>query len=513
MAGERLRMSKIREILRLRWVLQRSVRETAASVSASAGVVSGTTQRAAAAGLRWETAQGLSDRQLAAALYPASTTATKDRPRPDPLWMYKELRRPGVTLELLHMEYLEQHPHGFRYTAFCEVYRRWRRKRGLTMRQEHKAGERFFQDYSGKRPSIVDAVTGEKTPVELFVAVLGASNYTYAEVTASQRLPDWIGANIRALEYIGGTPRLLVPDQLKSAVSESSKHEPSIQRTMAAMASHYGCAVVPARPGKARDKAKVEVAVQVAQRWILARLRDETHFTLESLNARIRELLEDLNARPMKRFGGLSRRELFDRVERAELGPLPSERYESSVWSTARVGSDYHVKVDRHFYSVPHRLTRELVEARVTTAVVELLFLGERVASHVRSAEVGGHTTDLAHMPAHHREWSVKDPEPLLEWARSVGDSTALMMGRILESNFHRDQTYRSARGLRSLAETYPHERIEEACRRVVLTGARSYKHIERILKLKLDRIPSSDADEGQPILHDQVRGPDYYLH
>lgn len=421
-----------------------------------------------------------------------------------------------MTLELLHLEYLEEHPDGYRYTSYCEVYRRWLKRRGLTMRQLHKAGDKLFEDYSGKRPCIIDRQSGARIEVELFVAVLGASNYTYAEATATQRLADWIGANVNALEYIGGVPNALVPDQLKSAVTEPCQYEPSIQRTMAAMARHYDTAVVPARPGKSRDKAKVEAGVLVAQRWILARLRNETHFSLESLNARIRELLEELNSRPMRRYGNLSRRDLFERVERAALKPLPETRYVCSVWRKTSVGSDYHGKVEGHFYSAPYALAYEVLEARLTSTTVELFYLGRRVASHVRSDEVGGHTTNLAHMPPHHREWALKDPAPLLAWARSVGNNTELLMTRVLESNFHRDQVYRSGRGLKSLEETYPNERIEEACRRVVVTGARSYKHVERMLKLGLDLVPhpdDPDDESARPIEHDQVRGPDYYLH
>lgn len=517
MAGERLSMSKSREILRLRWVLRHSVRAVAKSVGVSTGAVSQAVSRASLAGLTWTDVEEMDDGTLEEALYavPAQAAAKPERPRPDPVYMHQELRRPGVTLELLHLEYLEEHPDGYRYTAFCGVYRKWLKKRGLTMRQLHKAGDKAFEDFSGKKPHIVDRATGARIEVELFVAVLGASSYTYAEAAPSQRLADWIGANIRALEFFEGAPNALVPDQLKSAVIEPCASEPTIQRTMAAMAEHYGTAVVPARPGKARDKAKVEV-VQVVQRWILARLRNEKHFSLESLNARIRELLEDLNTRPMKRYGGLSRRDLYERVERAALRPLPETRYVAAVWSKASVGSDYHARVEGHFYSVPHALAHEVVEARRTATTVELFYLGRRVASHVRSDEVGGATTNPSHMPAHHREWAQQDPAPLLTWAVAVGTHTELLMKRILASNFHRDQVYRSGRALKALGDGYEAERIEEACRRVVAAGGRSYKHVERILKLGFDLAPAPDDEaheDARPIDHDQVRGPDYYLH
>lgn len=515
MAGERLPMSKTREILRVRWVLRHSVRACANSVGVSTGVVSQTTQRAAQAGLSWEDVEEMDDLALEEAIYSSPPSEERaERPKPDPVHLHQELRRPGVTLELLHLEYLEEHPDGYRYTAFCEVYRQWLKRRGLTMRQLHKAGDKMFEDFSGKKPCIIDRGTGARIEVELFVAVLGASSYTYVEATATQRLADWIAANVNALEFFEGSPNALVPDQLRSAVSEPCPHEPTIQRTMAAMAEHYGTAVVPARPGKARDKAKVEVGVQVAQRWVLARLRNETHFSLESLNARIRELLVELNERPMKRYGGLSRRDLYERTERAVLRPLPESRYVSALWRRARVGSDYHAKVEGHFYSVPHALAHEEVEARLTASTVELFYLSRRVASHVRSDEIGGVTTNPAHMPAHHLEWAKKDPAPLLAWATGIGPHTELMMRRVLTSNFHRDQVYRSGRGLKGLSETYPPERIEEACRRAVMSGARSYKHVERMLKHNLDLVPhpDEDDDDARPIAHDQVRGPDYYL-
>jgi transposase len=309
MATERLQMRKIREILRLRRQQGLSVREAARALGISAGVVSKTSARAEKAGVTWTVADDLSDAELEGRLYGRPAGAADDRPRPDPVYMHAELRRPGVTLELLHLEYLEQYPTGLRYTAFCDVYRKWFSKASLVMRQEHKAGEKCFVDFSGVRPFYIDSTTGEQVFVELFVAVLGASNLTYAEVTSGQSVEDFVAAHVRALEYFGGVPSMLVPDQLKAAVTLSCRYEPGIQRTYAELARHYGTAVVPARPYKARDKAKVEVGVQIAQRWILARLRNETFFSLETLNVRVRELLEDLNARPMKKLGGISRRE------------------------------------------------------------------------------------------------------------------------------------------------------------------------------------------------------------
>jgi transposase len=327
MATERLLMRHIREILRLKGTLRRSHRETARSLGISAGAVASVVTRAKAIGLTWDKASALSDDALERTLYGPKLALTVVRPGPDLVWMHTELRRPGVTLELLHLEYLAGYPDGYRYSAFCGHYRRWLAQQRASMRQVHTAGEKTFVDYAGQRPSLVDPATGEVAAVELFVAVLGASNYTYAEATLTQRSVDFIQSHTRTVEYFGGVSAVVVPDQLRTGVTDPCRYEPTIQRTYADWARHYGTAIVPARPAKPRDKAKVEVAVQVAERWILARLRNETFFTLAALNARIAELLTDLNERPMKGYGGASRRALYERFDRPALQPLPRDRY------------------------------------------------------------------------------------------------------------------------------------------------------------------------------------------
>ena len=308
MATERLLMRHIREILRLKWTLRRSHRETARSLGISAGAVASVVTRAKAMALTWDVVGALSDDVLERTLYGPKLALSVARPGPDLVWMHTELRRPGVTLELLHLEYLAAHPDGYRYSAFCGHYRRWLARQRTSMRQVHTAGEKMFVDYAGHRPSVVDPATGAIVPVELFVAVLGASNYTYAEATLTQRSVDFIQSHTRTVEYLGGVSAVVVPDQLRTGVTDPCRYEPTIQRTYADWARHYGTAIVPARPAKPRDKAKAEVAVQVAERWILARLRNETFFTLAALNARIADLLTDLNDRPMKGYGGASRR-------------------------------------------------------------------------------------------------------------------------------------------------------------------------------------------------------------
>jgi transposase len=507
-------MRKTREILRLRWSLGRKVREAAISLGVSAGAVSATTKRAKAAGLGWPEVERLDDQELERRLYGEPAPRKESRPEPDPRWIHRELRRKGVTLELLHLEYLQEHPGGYRYTAFCDRYRRWLKRRGLTMRQNHKAGEKAFVDYSGKRPCIVDRSTGEMKPVELFVEVLGASNYTYAEATMTQQSPDWIASNERALRYFGGSPLVLVPDQLRSAIREPDRYEPKAQRTYQEFARHYGTSVVPARPGKPRDKAKAEVAVQVVQRWILARIRNELFFTLEELNQRIAELLEELNAKPMKGFGGMSRRQLFELLDRPVLTPLPPTRFEYSVWKHVKVNLDYHVEFERHYYSVPYALVREKVEVRATVRTVEVFHVGRRVASHARSYEPYKHSTDREHMPPNHRAWLESDPGDIQQWAKTVGPYTEAMVNRLLQSNPYPQQCWRSARGLKRVGQKYGAERTEVACQRALKFGARSYKPVERMLKYGFDQrpLPEEEASEADVIEHDNVRGPDYYL-
>lgn len=513
MAQRRLPMRKIREILRLVWLLGFSLRRTAESLGLSPSTVSKTVSRAELAQLDWEKTQQLDDEALEIKVYGPKVKAGTQRPEPDPVWIHTQLKRKGVTLELLHLEYLEADPDGYRYTAFCDRYRAWKKKQKLAMRQTYKAGEKLFVDYSGDGPEIVDAVTGEVIGVELFVAALGASNYTYADATRTQQGPDWIASHVRAFEYYGGVTELVVSDQLGAGVAKPCRYEPVVQRTYDELATHYGTALLPARPRKPKDKAKVESAVLQAQRWILARLRNQTFFSLADLNARIRELLDELNARPMKTYGGASRRDLFERFDRGALKPLAAHRFTYGEWKNAKVNIDYHVELDKHYYSVPYGLRGDPVELRYTTATVEILHKGKRVASHRRSYEQGRHTTVAEHMPKAHRahlEWS---PSRLIGWGEKIGPETGKLVRDILESRPHPEQGYRSCLGLLRLAKRYDDDRLEAACGRARRRGARSYRHVASILKHNLDKLPpeSASSQPRPPIVHDNLRGPDYY--
>ena len=502
-------MRNSREIFRQKWLLGRSHRAIGTSVGVSVGAVSLALQRAASAELTWDVVQSLDEAELERRLYPAEAAAAT-RPEPDCAWIHRERHRPAVTLELLHHEYLQRHPDGLRYTSFCDRYREWLGRRGLVMRQVHVAGEKGFVDYSGKKPHIIDAATGEVIEVELFVAVLGASNYTYAEASETQRGPDWIASHVRMLEYFGGVPAALVPDQLKSGVTRACRYEPATQRTYEELAQHYGTTVLPARPSHPRDKAKVEVAVQIAQRWLLARIRDEVFHSVGALNARLRELLVDLNGREMRRYGK-SRRALYEEIERPALRALPATRFEYTEWCRAKVNIDYHVAVEQHLYSVPYQLVHQEVEARLTGDTVEILHGRTRVAAHRRSYVRGGFTTLPEHMPSAHRAHAEWTPSRILDWAAKVGAATHDLCKAILAERPHPEQGFRSCLGILRLGKRYGEARLEAACNRALRVRARSYRHVESILKHGLDRVALGDETTTLGLTHENVRGRDYY--
>lgn len=513
MATKRLSMRNVKEILRQKWVLKRSHREIACSVGVGAGSVGDTVGRAKKVQLgTWELVEPLLEGELEQRLHGPKTRHRAGRPAPDPAALDVELRRKGVTLQLLHLEYLEQHPDGYRYTQFCQVYNDWKKRQGPTMRQVHRAGEKLFVDYSGTKPSIVDPDTGEVKEVELFVATLGASSYTFAEATLTQSSRDWIRSHEHAFAYFGGVTEVTVPDQLKSGVTTACRYEPGVQRTYAELLCHYGSVPLPARQRKPRDKAKVEVAVQVAQRWILARLRNQVFFSLAELNHRIRELLADLNNRKMRAYGA-SRLELFERLDKPALKPLPDSHFVYGEWHFKKPGIDYHVDAEGHFYSVPYVLAGEVLDVRVCASTVEVWLRGRRVASHRRDDRKGRHTTDPAHMPAAHRKHAEWSPSRLIRWATKIGPETAALVALIMRDRPHPEQGYRSCLGIMRLEKKYGSERLEAACERAVAVGARSYRHVAAILEHGIDRLPKENTTphNSNNISHENIRGPAYY--
>jgi transposase len=513
MATERLSMRQAKEILRQKWLLERTHREIARSVGVGASTVSDLAKRARNAGIDcWDAVEPLGEDEVEQRLYGLALMRKSTRPGPDPAELDIELRRKGVTLQLLHLEYLDRHPDGYRYTQFCQIYRDWQKRQGPTMRQVHRAGEKLFVDYSGAKPSIVDPHTGEVRDVELFVAVLGASSYTYAEATLTQSSRDWIRSHENAFAFFGGATELVVPDQLKSGVTKPCRYEPGVQRTYEELLCHYGAIPLPARQRKPRDKAKAEVGVQVAQRWILARLRNQLFYSLAELNARIKELLRELNGRAMRAYGA-SRRQLFERLDQPVLAPLPASRFVYGEWHFKKPGIDYHVDVEGHYYSAPHTLSDETFDVRVSASTVELWLRGKRIASHVRSHRKGRHSTNPAHMPASHRAHAEWSPSRLIRWATKVGPETATLVALILRDRPHPEQGYRSCLGIMRLGKQYGKERLEAASMRAVAVGARSYKHVAAILKNGIDRLPmpGPNPDNTNHVSHGNIRGPAYY--
>lgn len=504
-------MRKIKEVLRLR-ARGLSDRAIAGSLGIPRTTVRRYRQRADEAGVSWPLPEGLTESALEALLFPPSPPVGRHaRPGPDWPHVHKELRRRGVTLQLLWLEYKAEHPTGYQYSRFCDLFREWKGALDPVLRQEHRAGEKVFVDYAGQTVPVVDRETGEVREAQVFVGVLGASNFTFAEATWSQSLPDWIGSHVRMFEYFGGVPELVVPDNLASGVTRACRYEPDVNPTYHELATHYGTAVLPTRPAAPRDKAKVETGVQLAERWILAPLRNHTFFGLAELNREIRRLLEELNDRPFQKLDG-SRRILFESLERPALKPLPTQRYEYAEWRKARVNIDYHIAVDNHFYSVPHRLVRKEVEVRLAASTLEVLYDGQRVAAHVRSHRKGGFTTDPSHRPKAHREHLEWPPSRLVRWGEKTGPHTASVITRILEEKPHPEQGYRPCLGILRLGDRYSPERLEAACRRALKIGGVTYRSIKSILEHGLDRLPlEKQATLELPQKHENVRGSKYY--
>ena len=511
MTQERLTMRKIREVLRLKWECGLKNRAIARSCSISHSTVSEYLQRAKAAGLSWPLPADLDEDALFRLLFPtASHPSSKIIPCPDWSLIHTELRRKSVTLRLLWVEYREAHADGYEYSQFCELYRRWAKRLKPSMRLSHKGGEKLFVDYAGQTVPVVDPHTGEVRQAQIFVAVLGASSYTYAEAHWSQDLVNWTGAHVRAFAFIGGVPEIVVPDNLKAGVKHPCRYEPDLNPTYQDLAQHYGTAVIPARPRKAKDKAKVEVGVQVVERWILARLRNRTFFSLADLNQAIRELLDELNTRLMKHLGR-SRRELFEALDRPALKPLPEQPYEFAIWKEARVNIDYHVEFEHHYYSVPHTLIHEEVYVRATEGTIEIFFNNQRIASHRRSNALGRHTTLSEHMPPAHQKYQEWSPDRFTRWAQTIGPHTTQLVQALLTSRKHPQQAYRSCLGLLRLASRYGEERLEAACCRALPAGIHSYKGVKNILDAKLDQVEPEEPAPVVPPSHENIRGQTYY--
>ncbi len=511
MSGKRAPMRKIKEVLRLCNIGGLSERKIALATNQKKTTVRDYMIRASAAGVVWNDIISMEDSEIERLLFPPSTPENRFRPVPDWGEIHKELRRKGVTLQLLWEEYLQTNPSGYGYSHFCELYQRVEPGFDLSIRQIHKAGEKLFVDYSGLTIEIVDSKTGECLNAQIFVAVWGASNYTFAEATWSQKLADWTGSHVRAFEYFGGCPEILVPDNLRSGVTKAGFYDPQINPTYQSLASHYGMAVIPTRPARPKDKAKVEVGVQVVQRWILACLRHRTFFSLAEANDAISEYLERLNTRPFRKLQG-TRRSLFEKLDKPVMLPLPTTPYEFNEWKRGKVGFDYHIEWDDHYYSVPYQLAKRNVDTRITATTVEIFHDGKRVAVHPRSRLKFQPTTTPEHMPAVHRNWMAWTPQRIINWAAKAGKNVAAYVDRLMGVRQHPEQGFRSALGIIRMGKKVGDSRLDAACHRALLIGGETYRCVARILEHGLDRLPSPEKSPTIPaIQHENLRGPGYY--
>jgi transposase len=510
-------MRKLKEVLRLH-SLGMSQHQIARSCAISQSTVHDYVSAAQAAGVKWPLPEDWGDPQIIRALFPQRAAPEVWRKHPEPDWggIHKELQtHKNLTLQLIWQEGRERNPEGYGYSRFCELYGLWLKKLDLVLRQTHRAGEKTFVDYAGATIPIHDPATGEIHPAAVFVAVLGASSYTFAEATPGQDLRSWIGSHVRAFRFFEGVTEIVVPDNLKSAVTHPSYYEPDLNPTYRDLGEHYGVAIIPARPYRPRDKAKAEVGVQVVQRWIVAALRKHKFFTLDEANQAIAELLRKLNQRPFRKREG-SRASLFAQLDRPALRPLPATGFEFGKWKTTRVDLNYHVEVERHSYSVPHALANREVEVRTTADTVEVFCGGVRVASHVLSAESGKATTLTEHMPKSHQKYVGRTPSGLVEEAQQIGPCTGQLVEATLAAKRHPEQGYRSCLGIVRLAKMYPAERMEAAAQRALQARAYSSRSMESILRHQLDRLPvpvdPAGPSAANPVVdHDNIRGAGYF--
>lgn len=507
-------MRKIKEILRLHFEQKLGQRQIARSVNTSQSTVHEYLARMKAAGLRWPLDEEWDEERLERTLFPPGQAPSKlpARVQPDFSHIRQQLaQHRDLTLELLWEEFRQQHPDGYSYSRFCKLYRHWKKRQDVVMRQDHRPGEKLFLDWAGATIAIHQP-DGTTRQAPLFVSALGASSYTYAEAVSDQQMGNWLKVQIHALEFYGGCPQLLIPDNTKTGVTRACIYEPDLNPTYQEFASHYRVAVMPTRPRKPRDKAKVESAVQVVQRWIVMRLRHQRFFSVAAANEAIGELLTYLNNRPFRKRRDESRASLFAKLDRPALQPLPAERYDLSHWAQARVNIDYHVAFDGNWYSVPYTLTGEAVEVRSTPLTVEIFHRGKRVASHLRGRDRNKSVTQHEHRPRSHQAHLEWPPSRMVQWAGQVGSHTAQLVERMLNDKPHPEMGYRACLGIIRLAAKYSPARMENAAERAVLTGAVSYKSVKSILQNGLDSqnsvLPPPPRISPE---HENLRGPEYF--
>jgi len=507
----RVTMRKAKEILRLNYNHGLSKRAIAGACNISPTTASEYLDRASGANLDSEKLSTMDDESLGKILYPEKIEKEVSKQMPGMNYLHKELKKKAVTLQLLWEEYKGENPDGYERSQFYYLYKDWKKKLNPVMRINHKAGERLFVDFSGDKPHYVDPGTGEVIYAELFIGVLGASSYTFATAVRSQKKEDWIRCNITALEYFGGCPEIIVPDNLKSGVKNACYYDPEINPVFTEMADHYSVAVLPARPYKPKDKAKVESGVLNAQRRILAAIRNLTFFSLSELNARIKEELQKLNTRPMS-VVGKSRHELFNEIDKPALRPLPSSRFQIFTFKYATVNIDYHIEVEKSYYSAPYKLLHQKVEAKYNEHTVEVYHKGQRVASHLRTLSKGKFVTDDTHRPPEHIKYLEWTPERIRHWGQTIGTNTEHLMEKIMSSGRHVEHGYRACLGILRLSKKYSPQRLEKACARALYIGGISYRSVKSILKNHLDEQEiTSEKISSKSIMHENIRGGEYY--
>jgi len=518
MTQERVSMRKTKEVLRLYYDLKLSKRKVARSCNIAPSTVREYLRKAEQAGVGWPLPDGMDDDALDARLFPEEAAPAAAHSLPDMEYIHQELPRKGVTRQLLWLEYKEKQPDGYEYSQFCELFRQWSKRLDVTLRQEHKAGEKLFVDFAGKGIDVIDPTTGEAMEAQIFVAVLGASNYTYVLAVPAQSLFWWITCHTKAFEHYNGLPEIVVPDNLKSGVSKACRYDPDLNPTYHRMGQHYNVAIMPARARKPKDKAKVEAGVLLVTRWITAALRNHTFFSMAALNEKIAELLITLNTRKFKKLP-TSRKELFESLEKAVLRPLPAEPYEYAEWKeAAAVNIDYHVEVDGHYYSVLYTFVGKRVGVWMAARTIEFILNNKRVWLHPRSYVKGGYTTVKEHMPKSHQEYLGWTPSRIIIWAATNGPHTALLVDAVIKSRTHPAQGYRASLGIIRLEKRYGKERLEAAARRALAIRAYSYKSVKSILKtgldqmpLPLDVVPEERKEVTLPKTHKNVRGSRYF--
>lgn len=518
MCQARLTMKKLREVLRLKYDCQLKHRQIGRAANISPSTVSYYTQAFKQAGLQWPLPEEMSDSELTLKLEsfcPQLKIKSVNKHVPDFAQMHQELKRKEVTLLLLYEEYKSIYAeHAYSYPEYCRRYRKWKKRCKASLRQTYKAGDKCFVDYAGPKVPIYDACTNSVHEAMIFIGVLGASNYTFAEATMTRQIPDWLGSHQRMFEFFGGVPHMVIPDNEKAGVTSACYYDPELNPNYCALAAHYNTTVLPTRPRHPRDKAKVETGVQIVERWILGRLRHQKFFSLKELNAAISELLKVLNQKPFKKLPG-SRQSQFEQLDKPQLKPLPNTPYEHAIIKRAQVRLDYHIEVDKHYYSVPHQLIGKVVEYRLTTNFLEIYYQGLRIASHVRSHQMGQHTVVTEHMPEVHRRHQAWTPQTFIDWAQQKGQCSLLIAKAMIGRQANAECCYRIYLGLCNLAKRFGSDEFEKACRYASHIEAYQFKSIKSILEKRLYQTfiatAANDDPAFEPKHHIHVRGANYY--